>query len=157
MSTDDSGNSVHTLVGPAVKDFKPRGDSSKRSNIKRTLQGANNIGCGGTDFSGSPGTTNDAVAALKFQCNGGPTGGGLVRPGKDFYSVGGKMVAYFCNFSTMDNNCYGDEVDDAIANRITARCGSYQSGWDLIPDRAAQYGYEDISAKFCGRGRNGCK
>jgi hypothetical protein len=97
------------------------------------------------------GTVNAAVAALKNQCVGGPTGGGAVGGNKDFYSISGSVVVYFCNFLSKGNHCYADEVDDAITQRITGSCGSYIAAWDVVEDRAAQYGYETSSANFCGR------
>jgi hypothetical protein len=131
--------------------------SVKRGNLKRTLQGSNAVNCGGTGFFAAE--ANDAVQALMNQCVGGPTGGGAVGGNRDFYSLAGagtsQLVAYFCNFSSMENTCYADEVADAIQNRITGKCGQFQSGWDVAIDRAAQYGYEVASANFCQRGISG--
>jgi hypothetical protein len=38
-----------------------------------------------------------------------------------------------------------------LTQRITGACGSYRAGWDVVADRAAQYGYETTSVNFCGR------
>lgn len=151
VSTDASGLSTHTPISPIIKTaFKPRGTNTKRSNAKRVLQGAHDIGCSGYGFLGVD--ADNAVQALKNQCQGGSTGGGEVSANLDFYSVFGSVVAYFCNYSSLSNHCYQDEIQDAIQTRISAQCGSYVAGWDIVIDRALEYGYQSPSSNFCGRG-----
>lgn len=154
--TDVYGTSIHDFIAPITPAFIPRGAITSRGNHKRTLQGSNAVGCGGTYFADNPSNqtnANNAVQSLKNQCVGGATGGGAVAGNADRYSVAGQCVAYFCNFSSMQNTCYSDEVADAVQTRISGQCGAYESGWDIVIDRAAQYGYEYITANFCGRGR----
>lgn len=149
FSTDTPGVSNHTLIAPIIGTFEPVHAKPSNIKIKRTLQGGNNVGCGNTDVGVS--TTNSAVASIKTKCKGGPTGGGSVPGNKDFYSISGSVVVYFCIFSSMENHCYQDEIQNTLSNKINSACGSYRSCWDVIKDRAAQYGYE-ASATFCRRG-----
>ncbi|KAH8658066.1 hypothetical protein BX600DRAFT_514587 [Xylariales sp. PMI_506] len=150
VHTDEFGVSTHTFVAPSVEAaFKPRGMSTKRANAKRIVQGPDSIGCESYAFNTI--NADNAVQGLKNQCplNGaGQVGGNL-----DFYSVFGDVVAYFCNYSSKVNHCYEDEVDEVIQHRISDTCGHYVAGFDILVDRALEYGYMDLSAKFCGRGR----
>lgn len=52
----------------------------------------------------------------------------------------------------MPNHCYQDEVDGAIIGVVSGTCGSYVPGWDIVWDRALEYGYNYRDNKFCNRG-----
>lgn len=85
-------------------------------------------------------------------CVGGPTGGGTIPADGDVYSVGISVVAYVCNFSSLGNTCYQDEVAASIQHSISSTCGTFKSGYDVVIDRAVQYGYDVFTASFCNRG-----
>jgi hypothetical protein len=160
VSTDTSGDSTHTLIDaitepPIIElQVEPRSTSGKRSNTKRVLQGGDLPGCAsGGHFLASD--ADSAVQILKNQCAGGPTGGGEAGGNKDFYAIYGNVVAYFCNYSSKSNHCYQDEIAQAIQQVVSSYCGTYLPGWDIVLDRALEYGYNTPDSSFCGRGTSG--
>ncbi|KAJ7664628.1 hypothetical protein DFH06DRAFT_1295781 [Mycena polygramma] len=83
----------------------------------------------------------NAYNALGQQCGGGAE----VLGGRDFYSIRGCTVAYFCNYRSIPDTCFQSEWVAVIQNAITPKCGSYWAGWDQFtsPQRQNQYGYEN--------------
>ncbi|KAF4617072.1 hypothetical protein G7Y89_g15075 [Cudoniella acicularis] len=156
VSVDANGVETHTLLRGLIENYTyvstepnkplPTLHATSAKFRRQDLTGQNNIACGGYSL-----VTSDVVSAvgnLEAQCGNGAFVGG----GKNFYSITGGTVAYFCNFSGGTNNCYASEMVEA-AERITNDCGSSNGGWDIVPDRQCQYGYERQPGNhFCGRG-----
>ncbi|KAJ7020286.1 hypothetical protein C8F04DRAFT_1241137 [Mycena alexandri] len=127
-----------------------RFDASKR----QINGGSNTIGCGNYEL--NHGDTDSAYNALGQQCGGGAS----VPGGRDFYSIVGCTVAYFCNYNGGADTCFQSEWVAAIQNGVSPVCGSYWAGWDRFSSsiRFNQYGYENVcgaGGNFCGRGTNG--
>lgn len=154
VSTDSSGVSVHTLI-KLITDInaptKPTTRSAKFYPKRQLNTGSNDIGCGGYALSNSDNAA--AAGALENQCGNGAFVTSNEN-GRDVYSIVGGSVVYYCNYSGTTNNCYASEAVDAFA-RITSQCGENNAGWDQVPARNDQYGYEGTKNKFCGRGLNG--
>ena len=129
-----------TMPNSFTKPTTLRAKFPKRQNI-----GSNNIGCG--DYSLSSTDNAAAIRALKEQCGKGA----FVGEGRDFYSIVGDSVVYFCNFSDETNQCFASEAEDAFG-RISSQCGVDNAGWDIVRARNDQYGYERVGSDFCGRG-----
>ncbi|KAJ7465394.1 hypothetical protein B0H11DRAFT_2049823 [Mycena galericulata] len=129
--------------------------SAKFGASKRQIPGGNNaISCGGYEL--NHGDTDAAYNALGQQCGGGAS----VQSGRDFYSIAGCTVAYFCNYGAYADTCFQYEWVNVIQNAVTPDCGSYWAGWDQFYSSARQnqYGYEDVcgaGGNYCGRGTNG--
>ena len=146
--TDNSGVSIHTLIR-LITDTNATTELTTRSakfypKRQGLNPGSNEIGCGGYALSNSDNAA--ASGALEAQCGNGA----FVRAGYDFYSIAGGSVIYFCNYSGQTNQCFRSEAVDAF-QRITAECGEGVAGWDQVPARNDQYGYERTGSKFCGR------
>jgi hypothetical protein len=140
---DAEGSETHTLIGEPVHNAVARSEGSVSRLFARQADGVN---CGGYDLNRQ--NTDDAVEALKRQCNPGAIGGNL-----NFYSIAGGTVAYVCNYRGIAVTCSRNEIGDS-ANRITGVCGSYRAGWRNIRNdgRDIQIGYERTGSEFCGRG-----
>ncbi|KAJ7035491.1 hypothetical protein C8F04DRAFT_530881 [Mycena alexandri] len=129
--------------------------SAKFGASKRQIGGGTNaIFCGGYEL--NHGDTDAAYNALGQQCGGGAS----VLGGRDFYSIAGCTVAYFCNYRGTADTCFQYEWVNVIQNAITPTCGSYWAGWDQFNSQARQnqYGYENLCGagnNYCGRGTNG--
>ncbi|KAK3692982.1 hypothetical protein B0T22DRAFT_475833 [Podospora appendiculata] len=160
-----NGKEVHTLITLAdnqrprhnISDvahsakFARRGAAGEDYLVERQISGGNNaISCGGGAL--NHGDTDAANTALDRQCGSGANVGG----GRDFYSIAGCTVAYFCNFRNYADMCFASERV-ATSAAITSNCGWYVTGWDTFSSsggggRYNSYGYEN----FCGTGSNFC-
>lgn len=148
VTTDSSGLAEHTLIR-LIADTNATTKLTTRSAKfypKRQNPGSNDITCAGYALSNSD--NGNAAGELEAQCGNGA----FVDSGRDFYSIVGNSVVYYCNFSGGTNNCYASEALDAFS-RITSQCGLNNAGWDYVPARNDRYGYESVSgSKICGRG-----
>jgi hypothetical protein len=152
VSYDTGGKAIHTFIrGPfnASEHALPKHRYARAADSRSLLfarQSEDSIHCAnyGLDHS----STDDAVEALRRQCNPGAVGQGL-----DYWSMSGTTVAYFCNMGGTGTLCQLNEINDSFT-RITNVCGSYGAGWRNIKDnsRSVSIGYEDRGVKFCGRG-----
>lgn len=88
-----------------------------------------------------------AFAALQAAC---PDAGSVWEAGYSVYTYVTGGLAYYCNIDPWaQNRCYGSEVWDAIVNRVSGLCGSYQSGWIRNYDRQVVIGYGTRETRFC--------
>ncbi|MCJ1347394.1 hypothetical protein MMC31_005619 [Peltigera leucophlebia] len=162
VAVDASGNSEHVLVrdlsastksalsnsltnaaGLSKRDLSKREDKPENTGIHR-------LHCFDYPLNATDGST--AVDGLKSQCGKG----GFLKKGTDYYVIAGDLVAYVCNFSDGPNICTGDEVKDALENKVSVVCGSFIAGYDHVQPRGLRFGYEKRDAKFCdGRGIKG--
>ncbi|OBT87948.1 hypothetical protein VE02_04532 [Pseudogymnoascus sp. 03VT05] len=175
VTYNPNGTETHTFLRPPVTvDATTTGSDvpgllSLRSSVKaRQVPNVQNVvGCGGYRL--DTGTTNAANAGLDA-C----TGGVLVGADKDFYSISGCTVAYFCNFSyhtyedgsliitnPTDTRCYKSDRQKS-ATIINGQCGGFYAGWNRITSSDGsydgQYGWEELcgaGSNFCGRGVGG--
>ena len=151
VTVDAAGISTHEFVKDLDKTLVARtlGNSAK-FNAKRDNTGSNNIGCCG--YALDPRDTDWVYNNICDQCGNGA----YVNAGRDFYGISNNVVGYYCNYLSTTNQCFASEVADALRNRVTSQCGSYNAGYDYVPDRMDQYGYEARDAAFCaGRGIGG--
>lgn len=153
VSYDEDGKETHTLVRLSdpneVIPTQGLTNSAKFKFEKRDFT----YTCGGDAL--NPGDTDRANAELDQQCGAGNT----VGANKDFYSIVGCTVAYYCNWQPAPSACSYSRRQD-ISRGITDKCGLYQSGWSNNSwDDSGSYGYEDFCKapgnNFCGRGRGG--
>lgn len=145
--TNDAGVSEHTLIKLITETNTATRLTTRSAKFypKRDNTGTNSITCSGYSLSNSD--TGNAASELEAQCGNGAFVGG----NRDFYSVVGGTVVYYCNFVGSTNQCFSSEALDSFS-RITSECGLNNAGFDTIPDRGDSYGYEGTGAKFCGRG-----
>ncbi|KAE9364338.1 hypothetical protein N431DRAFT_488914 [Stipitochalara longipes BDJ] len=158
VSYAEDGTELHELIGaPSTADpatIKGWASGTGHAKDRRQIPGiSNSIGCGGYEL--NHGDTDSAAHALDAQCGGGAS----VGRSRDFYSLAGCSVWYFCNLAGQEQTCWASERVQAAA-AIANQCGSYWAGWDNInnPQRNDQYGQEDncgAGKNFCGRGTNG--
>ncbi|KAK6210536.1 hypothetical protein LQW54_006144 [Pestalotiopsis sp. IQ-011] len=154
VTYDSSNQAVHTLIsdGVAARDlveFSGQGSQAAKRNGGPLLAArADDLTCPGGTLDRV--STDEAVAALKGQCN--PNMPGAVNSGQDYYSKRGSTVAYFCNFGAGSELCTVFGLTDTY-QRLTNECGLYGAGWRTVQDADHWYsiGYEDINALFCGR------
>jgi hypothetical protein len=152
VSYDAGGEAIHTLIrGPVdtsgdalPRDRYARAADSRPSLFARLSEDSVQCASYGLDHS----STDNAVEALRRQCNPGAVGQGL-----DYWSMSGSTVAFFCNFGGTGTLCLLNEINDSFG-RITNFCGSYTAGWRNIKDdsRSVSIGYDDRNTRFCGRG-----
>lgn len=153
VAVNDYGISKHVLL----RDLSASTESALRNAVtsaaglsKRENTGINEVKC--YDYQLDATDANAAVDNLELQCGSGS----FVKEDADYYSISGNVVAYACNFSNGPNVFYGDDVRDALENKISDICGNYVAGYDHVNVRSARYGYEKKDAKFCdGRGIEG--
>ncbi|KAJ7720758.1 hypothetical protein DFH07DRAFT_760708 [Mycena maculata] len=108
-------------------------------------------------------TARSATPSAKFGASKRQISGGtntIFCGGRDFYSIAGCTVAYFCNYRDTADTCFQYEWVNVIQNAVTPTCGSYWTGWDQFNSEARQnqYGYENLCGagnNYCGRGTNG--
>lgn len=138
----DLSGSTESALGNAV--------TSAAGLSKRENTGINDIKC--YEYQLNAADTNAAVDNLQLQAGSG----GFVKEDADYYAISGDVVAYACNFSKGPNVFYGDDIRDALENKVSDICGDYVAGYDHVEVRSARYGYEKKDAKFCdGRGIEG--
>lgn len=158
VSYDANGTAAHTLIAPPLTPeekrsllLAPKPARSPPSRIAGRQSDATY--CGSTsDAALHHQSTDNAVQALKNQCNPGG-----IASGYDFYSIAGSTVAYVCNFGSTSWTCTVNDLTNDYAH-ITNICGWYQSGWRIrwpATNRGAQIGYEPSWENFCGRGTSG--
>lgn len=117
------GHEVHELINDtnptaATSPVQPSAKITKRDNY-------NYGGCGGDALNHED--TDRANSALDAQCGSGA----WVSAGRDYYSVVGCTVAYFCNSSnTAPLRCTTADRQ-SMSGKITGRCGWYKSGWAM--------------------------
>lgn len=146
VAVDASGNSKHVLVrdldASTNSALSNAADLSKRENT-----GINKVQC--FDYLLNATDANAAVEGLESQCNGG----GFMKKDANYYVKVGDIVAYACNYSDGPNVCYGDEVKDGLARKVSVVCGNFIAGYNHVRVRGLRFGYEKKDAKFCdGRG-----
>jgi hypothetical protein len=153
VSYGDDGQETHTRVSDldtAKRNFAIRGTAvEKRGGAVTCLR---NEGFLNQNDNGA------AATALANQCGAGSA----VGESRDFYSIQGCSVAYFCNHLSGIAICTSDEAWSSF-NSINNQCGTNVPGYDLwytgSGDDFKQYGYEWFCSspgnKFCNRGTNG--
>lgn len=152
---NENGTAVHELIAPALSAKEKREIAARDPTV---LSGVSRIEarqhealtCGGYGL--DRWSTDWAVEGLNRQCNPGAINGW-----RSFYAIEGSTVAYICNLAGDGWVCKRDEVSADFAH-ITRFCGSYRAGWknkSWHANLAAQIGYEDKGARFCGRGTSG--
>lgn len=107
-----------------------------------------NIVCAGYAFS-SHSSVDISFHNLQYQCDYyGPVGGN-----RDYYSISGDVVTYFCNFGGGSTTCSSGEAYNVLVGGVTGACGSYWAGWGNPINRPVSYGYESVSRdkEFCGQ------
>ena len=152
--TNDRGEEVHIRLEP-TKALPEEPPASNLTDSAKFLakRGDDISGGSNTNYCGNYGLnrqdTDYAVGQLRNQCRGG----GNVGKGKDFYSIRGCVVSYFCNFAGHADLCWESEVSNT-ARKISRVCGNYKAGWHVFKSNARylQYGYENV----CGQGGNFC-
>lgn len=138
----DLSGSTESALGNAVTSAA---DLSKRENT-----GINKVKC--YEYQLNAADTNAAVDNLQLQAGSG----GFVKEDADYYAVSGDVVAYACNFSKGPNVFYGEDIRDALENKVSDICGDYVAGFDHVEVRSLRYGYEKKDSEFCeGRGIEG--
>lgn len=146
--TNGAGVSEHTLIKLITETNITTKLTTRSAKFypKRQNPGENDITCEDYALSGSD--NGNAASELEAQCGNGA----FVGEGKDFYSIVGGSVVYFCNYAGGSNQCFASEAVDAFS-RITSQCGLNTAGYDTVPDRDDEYGYQHTGAGFChGRG-----
>ena len=151
VSTDPAGISTHTLlhaINGSTTNTKPTltPRSAKFHPKRQGNVGSNSIYC--LTYALPNSDNGNAAAELENQCGNGAFVGGR----RDFYSIVGGSVVYYCNFSYDTNQCFASEAADAFS-RITSECGLNIAGYDTIGARSDSYGYDQPTAKFCGQGK----
>ena len=150
VSSDAKGVDVHTFLSAPVNSTEALSISATAAKFPRrglAARQTQEIGCQHYELNHV--NTDEAVEALKRQC-----GPGAINSGYNFYSISGSTVAYICNMGHTAVICESNGVGE-VFGRITGVCGRYGAGWETRwADRntGATTGYEDRSAKFCGRG-----
>lgn len=137
-------SAVGKVVGKAVTSAAATGLLSKRENT-----GINEIKC--YEYQLNATDADAAVDNLEKQAGLGS----FVEKDADYYAIFGDVVAYACNLSKGPNVFYGNDIRDALENKLSDICGDYVAGYDHVETRGARYGYEIKGAKFCGRGVEG--
>lgn len=153
VSYDAEGKATHTFLrGPldASEAALPKHRYARDADTRSPLftRNEDSLHCAQPKYELDHTSTDNAVNALRSQCNPGAVGQGL-----DYWSMSGSTVAYFCNLGGTGTLCQLNEINDSF-NRITGYCGSFWAGWRNIDDgsRSISIGYEDRYTKFCGRG-----
>lgn len=143
VSYDVDGYENHTLIGGGASTNHTMGVLSRP--LPTMLEC---LECGGRTLD-SLENLAAALKAFRAQCNPSAT----VEKGRDFYSIMGGTVAYFCNFGADAASCTVAEINQTRAF-LKAQCGADFAGWRTIrdPKRWVSIGYEPVGAKFCGRG-----
>lgn len=137
-------SAVGEVVGETVASAAATGLLSKRENT-----GINEIKC--YEYQLNATDADAAVDNLEKQAGLGS----FVKKDADYYAISGDVVAYACNFADGPNVFYGNDIRDALENKLSDICGDYVAGYDHIDTRSLRYGYEKKDAKFCGRGVEG--
>jgi hypothetical protein len=151
VSYDASGEATHTLIASPIEASSAAVTKGRYARgVSLSARNEDSIKCADPGYQLDHGSTDNAVEALRRQCNPGAVGQGL-----DYWSMSGSTVAYFCNMGGAGTLCQVAELNDTWA-KITGVCGSYWAGWRNIKTdwdgRSVSIGYEDRGVKFCGRG-----
>ncbi|KAH8879056.1 hypothetical protein GQ53DRAFT_739310 [Thozetella sp. PMI_491] len=153
VSYAEDGSEIHTRISDVnitKRAFAIRSATAE----KRTGSGV--VTCLGFEGNLNPNDNGAAATALANQC--GP--GAAVGSGRDFYSIVGCSVAYFCNLKDHTQVCSSVGAWQSF-NDINNICGANIPGYELYYDSDGrdQYGYEWFCTspgnKFCNRGTNG--
>lgn len=153
VAVNDHGHAKHVRL----RDLSASTESALGNTVtsaaglsKRENTGINEVKC--YDYQLNATDANAAVDNLELQCGSGA----FVKEGHDYYATAGDAVAYACNYAKGPNVFIGNDVRDALENKVSDICGNYVAGYDHIEVRSLRYGYEQKDAKFCdGRGTEG--
>lgn len=154
VAVNDYGHAKHVRLrdlSPSTKSALGNAVTSAAAGLaKRENTGINEVKC--YEYQLDAPDANAAVDNLEKQCGSGS----FVEKDADYYAISGNVVAYACNYAKGPNVFYGNDVRDALENKISEICGDYVAGYDHLDARSLRYGYEKKDAKFCdGRGTEG--
>lgn len=145
---DENGQELHKRVDTAFSSKFAARNAAPASGLE--ARGFDiELGC--NNYALNPADTDKANQMLDAQCAASE-----VKGYKNFYSVSGNVVAYFCNNVSWNLSCTGRAE---ASKAITAKCGAYRAGWQHqdsdfwgLQENDFYYGYADKTNKFCGEG-----
>lgn len=97
VHTGTDGQEVHTFMSDLPNEVSPRDD--RYVNRRQISNMDNVVGCG--NYPLNQNQVDAAANGLKSQCGAGAE----VSKGRDFYSLSGCTVVYFCNLSQGGSTC----------------------------------------------------